>query len=75
MKKYWSILKAFANRRKVPVTPPLMIDSKFIFSFKTKVNYFNSMVVMGCLFVWFNLSLKYFGIVSKLVTSVSMEEG
>ena len=40
-KTYWSILKTFANGRKVPVIPPLLINYEFISNFKTKANYFN----------------------------------
>ena len=39
-KTYWSILKTFANGRKVPVMPPLLTDNEFISNFKTKANYF-----------------------------------
>ena len=39
-KIYWSILKTFVNGRKVPVTPPLLINNEFISNFKTKANYF-----------------------------------
>ena len=48
-KTYWSILKTFANGRKIPVIsplmipviPPLLINNEFISNFKTKANYFN----------------------------------
>ena len=39
-KTYWSILKTFANGRKVPVIPPLLIHNEFFSNFKTKTNYF-----------------------------------
>ena len=29
-KTYWSILKTFANGRKVPVIPPLLINNEFL---------------------------------------------
>ena len=38
-KHYWSIFKTFANSRKVPVIPPLLINNEFISNFKTKANY------------------------------------
>ena len=40
-KMCWSTLKTFANGRKVPVIPSLLINSEFISNFKTKANYFN----------------------------------
>ena len=40
-KTYWSNLKTFANGRKVPVMPPLLINNEFISNFKIKANYFN----------------------------------
>ena len=36
-----TILKTFANERKVPVTPLLLINNKFVSNFSTKANYFN----------------------------------
>ena len=41
VKTYWSILKTFANGRKVPLIPPLLINDEFISYFKSKVNYFS----------------------------------
>ena len=35
-KTYWSILKTFANGRKVPVIPLLLINNEFVSNFKTK---------------------------------------
>ena len=40
-KRYWSILKTFANGKKVPLIPLLLINNEFISNFKTKANYFN----------------------------------
>ena len=37
VKTYWSILKTFANGRKVPLIPPLLINDEFISHFKSKV--------------------------------------
>ena len=37
-KTYRSILKTYANGRKVPVIPPLLINDEFISNFKTKAN-------------------------------------
>ena len=47
-KTYWSILKTFANDRKVPVIPPLLINNEFISNFKTKANYFNRFFNQQC---------------------------
>ena len=37
-KTYWSILKIFYNRKKIPVIPPLLIKNKLVSNFKTKAN-------------------------------------
>ena len=47
-KTYWSILKTFANGRKVPVITPLLINAEFISNFKTKANYFNGSFNQQC---------------------------
>ena len=47
-KTYRSILKTFANGRKVPVIPPLLINNEFISNFKTKANYFNRFFNQQC---------------------------
>ena len=47
-KTYWSILKTFANGRKVPVIPLLLINDEFISDFKTKANYFNRFFNQQC---------------------------
>ena len=47
-KTYWSILKTFANGRKVPVIPPLLTNNEFISNFKTKANYFNRFFNQQC---------------------------
>ena len=36
-KTYWSLLKTFANDRKVPVIPPLLINNKFILILRLKL--------------------------------------
>ena len=45
---YWSILKTFANGRKVPVIPLLLINNEFISNFKTKANFFNRLFNQQC---------------------------
>ena len=47
-KTYWSILKTFANCRKVPVIPPLLINNEFISNFKTKANFSNRFFNQQC---------------------------
>ena len=36
-KTYWLILKTFANDKKVPVIPPLLVNSELICNFRTKL--------------------------------------
>ena len=40
-KAYWSILKRFLNKLKIPEIPPLIENNVFITDFKTKANIFN----------------------------------
>ena len=47
-KTYWSILKIFYNGKKVPITPPLLINNKLDAYFKIKANYFNSFLASKC---------------------------
>ena len=47
-KTYWSILKIFYNGKKVPITPPLLINNKLDADFKIKANYFNSFFASKC---------------------------
>ena len=37
-KTYWSISKGFYNGKRVPVTPPLLINNSFVTDFKAKAN-------------------------------------
>ena len=37
---YCSILKTFYNNKKIPIIPPLLVDSKFVTDIKTKANIF-----------------------------------
>ena len=41
-------MKTFANGRKVPVIPPLLINNEFISNFKTKADYFNRFFSQKC---------------------------
>ena len=47
-KTYWLILKTFANGRKVPMIPPLLINNEFISNFKTKANHFSIFFNQQC---------------------------
>ena len=40
-KSYWTILKTFYNKRKIPVIPPLLVNISFMTDFKEKANLFN----------------------------------
>ena len=47
-KTYRSISKTFANGKKVPVVPPLLINNECISNFKTKTYYFNRFFNQQC---------------------------
>ena len=47
-KTYWSILKTFANGRKVLVISPLLTNNEFISNIKSKANYFNIFFNQQC---------------------------
>ena len=47
-KSYWSILKRFYNRKKVPVVPPLLINNKLESEFEIRADYFNSLFASKC---------------------------
>ena len=38
---YWTILKTFYNKRKIPLIPPLLVNNSFVTDFKEKANLFN----------------------------------
>ena len=40
-KSYWTILKTFYNKRKIPLIPPLLVNNSFVTDFKEKANLFN----------------------------------
>ena len=48
-KAYWSILKTFYNGKKIPVTPPLLINNELVSVFKIKANHFNSFFASHCI--------------------------
>ena len=47
-KTYWSILKTLHNGKKVPIIPPLFINSKFVTDFQKKAHVFNSFFANQC---------------------------
>ena len=47
-KAYWSILKALCNGKKIPLIPPILVNSKLISNFKEKANHFNAFFASQC---------------------------
>ena len=47
-KAYWSILKRFLNKVKIPEIPPLLINNEFVTNFKTKAGIFNEYFSTQC---------------------------
>ena len=47
-KTHWSILKTFYNGRKIPTTPPLLINDKSETDFKKKAHHFNVLFASKC---------------------------
>ena len=47
-KSYWSILKRFLNKIKIPAIPPLLVNNNFITNFVEKANAFNSYFADQC---------------------------
>ena len=52
-KTYWSGLKSFSNDTKVPLIPPLLVNSKIVCDFTKKANLFNDFLC--CSMYTFNL--------------------
>ena len=48
-KSYWTILKTFYNKRKIPLIPPLLVNNSFVTDFKEKANLFNEFFCKQCL--------------------------
>ena len=53
-KAYWSILKRFLNKVKIPLIPPILVNDVFITDFKDKSTLFNEYSFSA---VWFGLHL------------------
>ena len=47
-KSYWTILKAFYNKRKIPLIPPFFVNYSFITDFKEKADLFNEFFCKQC---------------------------
>ena len=47
-KTYWSILKGFYNGKRVPVTPLILVNNKFVTDFNAKANIFNHFFSKQC---------------------------
>ena len=47
-KTYWSILKIFYNNKKISLSPPLLINHKFVTDIQAKANIFNKFFADQC---------------------------
>ena len=47
-KTYWSILKRFMNKVKIPIVPPLLVNDNFVTDFKEKAGIFNVFFAEQC---------------------------
>ena len=47
-KSYWTILKIFYSKRKIPLIPPLLVNNSFVTDFKEKANLFNEFFCKQC---------------------------
>ena len=47
-KTYWSILKRFLNKIKIPAIPPILVSGTFVTDFKKRTNIFNSFFADQC---------------------------
>ena len=47
-KTYWSILKRFLNKIKIPSIPPLLVDDSFVTDFGKKADVFNTFFAKQC---------------------------
>ena len=50
-KSYWTILKTFYNKRKIPLIPPLLVNNSFVTDLKEKANLFNEFFCKQCTLV------------------------
>ena len=47
-KSYWTILKTFYNKRKIPLIPPLLVNNSFVTDFKEKADLLNDFFGKQC---------------------------
>ena len=47
-KTYWSILNRFLSNKKIPDTPPILVDDKIVSNFTERAELFNSYFVSQC---------------------------
>ena len=47
-KKYWSLLKIILNGKKIPCTPPIYHNDKFVSDIKKECDHFNSYFAKQC---------------------------
>ena len=47
-KSYWTTLKTFYNKRKIPLIPPLLVNNSFATDFKEQANLFNQVFCKQC---------------------------
>ena len=47
-KTYWKIINRFANNKKTPIIPPLLLNNKIISNFSEKANLFNKFFASQC---------------------------
>ena len=47
-KSYWTILKTFYNKRKIPLIPPLLVNNSFVTDFKEKADLLNGFFGKQC---------------------------
>ena len=68
-KSYWSILKILYNGKKIPLIPPILINSKLISNVKGKANDLNAFFASQCTPVSNNSTLPF---VTTAVTNASL---
>ena len=75
-KAYWSILKSFADWKKVPITPPLLINDDFVTNFNEKANWFNDFLANQSFLIKNNskLPLNRSSVTTSLSSSVNIKE-
>ena len=47
-KTYWSIINKFLSNEKIPIIPPILVNSELVSDFKQKANIFNNHFASPC---------------------------